>query len=289
MSILIDEHTQVLIQGITGTVGSFQTRIMCDYGTRVVAGVTPGKGGSQVHGIPVYDLIQEATARHRIDAVISFVPARFARDAALEVIDAGIPLLAWTAEGVPDQDILKVVRYAAIKGTTVVGPDTPGLVSPGKCKLGVHPNRVLSRGPVGVLSKSGALSYEVCKALTEQGIGQSTIVGIGGGPLWGLSQEAVLRLFQQDPETRAVVLLGEVGGTMEQEAAAYIEKHMDKPVVALIVGRAAPVGSRMGHAGAIIEGEEGTAASKIRALKRAGAWIAYRPSEIPRILRQLGV
>lgn len=289
MSILIDQNTQVLIQGITGTVGSFQARIMRDYGTRVVAGVTPGKGGTEVHGIPVYDLFEEAAARHRIDAVLSFVPARSALDAALEVIDAGIPLLVLTAEGVPDQDMVKIVRYAAMNGTTVVGPDTPGLVSPGKCKLGVHPNRVLKPGPVGVLSKSGALSYEVCKALTEQGIGQSTIIGIGGGPLWGLSQQAVLRLFQQDPETKAVVLLGEVGGTMEQEAAAYIEAEMDKPVVALIVGRAAPAGSRMGHAGAIIEGEEGTAASKIEALKQAGAWIARRPSEIPLLLRRLGV
>ncbi len=289
MSILIDQNTQVLIQGITGTVGSFQARIMRDSGTRVVAGVTPGKGGAEVHGIPVYDLIEEAAVRHRIDAVLSFVPARSALDAALEVIDAGIPLLVLTAEGVPDQDMVKLVRYAAINGTTVVGPDTPGLVSPGKCKLGVHPNRVLKPGPVGVLSKSGALSYEVCKALTEQGIGQSTIVGIGGGPLWGLSQQAVLRLFQQDPETKAVVLLGEVGGTMEQEAAAYIEAEMDKPVVALIVGRAAPAGSRMGHAGAIIEGEEGTAASKIEALRKAGAWIAHRPSEIPLLLRRLGV
>jgi succinyl-CoA synthetase alpha subunit len=289
MAILIDENTRVLIQGITGTVGSFQTRIMGDYGTRIVAGVTPGKGGSEVDGIPVYDFVEEATARHPIDAVFGFVPARFARDAALEAIEAGIPLLVLTAEGVPDQDMLTIIHYAALKDTIVVGPDTPGLVSPGRCKLGVHPNRVLRRGHVGLLSKSGALSYEVCKTLTEQGIGQSTVVGIGGGPFWGLSQEAVLGMFEEDPETRAIVLLGEVGGTMEQEAAAFIEQTMHKPVVALIVGRAAPAGAQMGHAGAIIEGEEGTAEAKIRSLEKAGAWIAYRPSEIPDILRRLGV
>jgi succinyl-CoA synthetase alpha subunit len=289
MAILIDGNTRVLIQGITGTVGSFQTKIMRDYGTRVVAGVTPGKGGQQVHGIPVYDFVAEAAAEHEIDAVFGFVPARFAKDAALEVIDAGIPLLVLTAEGLPDQDMLTIIHYARIKGTTVVGPDTPGVVSPGKCKLGVHPNRVLLEGQVGVLSKSGALSYEVCKALTESGIGQSTIVGIGGGPFWGLSQETVLQMFQDDPDTRVVVLLGEVGGTMEQQAAAFIQEHMDKPVVALIVGRAAPQGAQMGHAGAIIEGEEGTAASKIAALKAAGVHIAYRPSEIPPIIDRLGV
>ena len=182
-----------------------------------------------------------------------------------------------------------IIHHADTKGTTVVGPDTPGLVSPGKCKLGVHPNRVLLEGCVGVLSKSGALSYEVCKTLTEHGIGQSTIVGIGGGPFWGLSQEAVLRMFQEDSETHVVVLLGEVGGRMEQQAAAFIKEHMDKPVVALIVGRAAPAGAQMGHAGAIIEGEEGTASSKINALKAAGVHIAYRPSEIPQVIEQLGV
>lgn len=287
MAILVDECTRALIQGITGNVGSFQTRIMKEYGTNIVAGVTPGKGGQKVHGIPVYDLVGEAVAEHKVDAACSFVPAQFARDGALEVIDAGIPLLILTAEGLPDQDMLMIINYAALRGTTVVGPDTPGVVSPGKCKLGVHPNRVLLEGQVGVLSKSGALSYEVCKTLTEHSIGQSTIVGIGGGPFWGLPQEAALRLFQDDPETKVVVLLGEVGGTMEEQAAAFIKEHMDKPVVALIVGRAAPAGVQMGHAGAIIEGEEGTAASKIKALKGAGVHIAYRPSEILRIIQNL--
>lgn len=289
MAILVNRDTRVLIQGITGTVGSFQTRIMQEYGTNVVAGVTPGKGGQTVHGIPVYDFVSEAVVEHEVDAVFGFVPARFARDAALEVIDAGIPLLVLTAVGLPDQDMLTIIHYAAARGTTVVGPDTPGVVSPGKCKLGVHPNLVLMEGHVGVLSRSGALSYEVCKNLTENGFGQSTVVGIGGGPFWGLSQERVLGMFENDDETQVVVLLGEVGGTMEQRAAAFIREHMTKPVVALIVGRAAPQGARMGHAGAIIEGKAHTAASKIQCLQDAGAHIAYSPAEIPLRIKELGV
>ena len=288
MAILIDENTRVLVQGITGRVGSFQTKIMLDYGTKIVAGVTPGKGGTEIHGIPVYDFIEEALRDHEVNAAISFVPARFAKDAAIEAIDNGIPFLVLTAEGIPDHDVITILNYAAAKGTTVLGPDTPGLVSPGKCKLGVHPNRVLKEGHVGVVSKSGALSYEVCRVLVEHGIGQSTVVGIGGGPLWGLSQKDVLKMFQEDPETKVVILLGEVGGTMEQEAAAFIERSMDKPVISLIVGRAAPKGARMGHAGAIVEGEEGTAENKIKALKNAGSFIAKNPSQIPEIIKKIG-
>ncbi len=289
MAILIDENTRVLVQGITGRVGSFQTKIMLEYGTKIVAGVTPGKGGTETHGIPVYDFIEEALRDHEVNAAISFVPARFAKDAAIEAIDNGIPFLVLTAEGIPDHDVITILNYAAAKGTTVLGPDTPGLVSPGKCKLGVHPNRVLKEGHVGVVSKSGALSYEVCRVLVEHGIGQSTVVGIGGGPLWGLSQKDVLKMFQEDPETKVVILLGEVGGTMEQEAAAFIERGMDKPVISLIVGRAAPKGAQMGHAGAIIEGEEGTAQSKIKALKKAGATVVSSPSQIPQIITRIGV
>ena len=288
MAILIDENTRVLVQGITGRVGSFQTKIMLEYGTKVVAGVTPGKGGMEIHGIPVYDFIEEALRDHEVNAAISFVPARFAKDAAIEAIENGIPFLVLTAEGIPDYDVITILNYAAAKGTTVLGPDTAGLVSPGKCKLGVHPNRVLKEGHVGVVSKSGALSYEVCRVLVEHGIGQSTVVGIGGGPLWGLSQKDVLKMFQEDPETKVVVLLGEVGGTMEQEAAVFIERSMDKPVISLIVGRAAPKGARMGHAGAIVEGEEGTAENKIKALKNAGSFIAKNPSQIPEIIKKVG-
>ena len=289
MAILIDESTRALIQGGTGAVGSFQTKIMLDYGTNVVAAVTPGKGGQEVHGIPVYNFVQEAIDQWQPNAAFSFVPARFVVDAAIEAIDAGLSLLVITAEGVPDRDMMMIIQHASKHGTTILGPDTPGLISPGRCKLGVHPNRMFTKGKVGVLSKSGALSYEVCKTLTERGIGQSTVVGIGGGPLWGLHQPAVLQMFEDDPQTRAIVLLGEVGGTMELEAAAHIQEHMEKPIVAMIVGSAAPPGAQMGHAGAIVEGEEETASHKIEALESAGALIAHRPKEIADILEGLEV
>jgi len=289
MAILIDENTRVLVQGITGNVGSFQTGIMQDYGTNTVAGVTPGKGGTEIFGIPVYDLVEEAVRERQADAAISFVPAQFAKDAAMEVIGSGIPLLVLTTEGIPDQDVLTILRYAALKGTTVLGPDTPGLISIGKCKLGVHPHTMFMKGPVGIVSKSGSLSYEVGRLLTESGIGQSTVVGIGGGPIWGLSQESVLRMFEEDPETEAIVLLGEVGGRLEHDAAHFISHYMKKPVIALIVGRMAPEGVQMGHAGAIIEGEEGTAASKIAALKKAGAIIARSSLNIPELIKKLEV
>ncbi|MCK4598724.1 succinate--CoA ligase subunit alpha [Candidatus Bipolaricaulota bacterium] len=289
MAILVHENTRVLVQGITGRVGSFQTKVMQEYGTNIVAGVTPGKGGTMVDGIPVYDLVEEALSEHEADVALSFVPARFAKDAAIEAIDNGIHFVVLTAEGIPDQDVLTVLNYAAIKGIKVLGPDTPGLVSPGKCKVGVHPDRVLKEGHVGLVSKSGALSYEVCKLLTEHGIGQSTIVGIGGGPLWGLTQREVLEMFEEDPDTKVVVMLGEVGGTMEHEAAALIEEHVTKPVISLVVGRAAPKGARMGHAGAIIEGEGETAASKIRALRNAGSLVAKDPAEILSFIKRLEV
>ena len=289
MAILINRETQVLIQGITGKVGSFQSQIMKDYGTKIVAGVTPGKGGTEIFGVPVYDLVEEAAAEHRIDAAFGFVPARFAKEGALEVLSAGVPFLVLTTEGIPELDMLKIVHFAKIRGAKVLGPDTPGLISPGKCKLGVHPHALFMEGPVGILSRSGSLSYEVARVLTSHGMGQSTVVGIGGGPIWGLSQQEVLKMFQDDPETKVVVLLGEVGGRMEHAAAEFISRHMTKPVVALIVGRMAPKGSQMGHAGAIIEGEEGTAASKIAALKKAGAFIAKSSVEIPEIIKKIGV
>jgi succinyl-CoA synthetase alpha subunit len=289
MAILIDENTRVLVQGITGNVGSFQAQIMQAYGTKIVAGVTPGKGGTEVHGIPVYDLVEEAVRERHVDAAISFVPARFAKDAAMEIIGSGIPVLVLTTEGMPDQDVLTILRYAALKGTTVLGPDTPGLISPGKCKLGVHPHTMFMEGSVGLVSKSGSLSYEVGRLLTKSGIGQSTVAGIGGGPLWGLSQVGVLQLFEDDPETEAIVLLGEVGGRLEHDAAHFISQYMKKPVIALIVGRMAPEGVQMGHAGAIIEGEEGTAASKIAALQKAGAIIASSSLNIPELIKKLEV
>jgi len=289
MTILIDRATKVLVQGATGSVGAFQTKIMLEYGTQIVAAVTPGKGGQEVHGVPVYDFVSTACAKHPVDVALSFVPNRFALDAAFEVIDGGVPFLVLTAEGVPERDMMALLNHAARNQTRVLGPDTPGLIAPGRCKVGVHPNRMFAPGRVGVLSKSGALSYEVGKALTEAGIGQSTVVGIGGGPLWGTTQEEVLRMYEEDPETDVVVLLGEVGGTMEYRAASLIDTCISKPVVALIVGRAAPRGAQMGHAGAIVEGERGTAASKIEALEAAGAHIARSPSQIPEIIKRLDI
>ena len=277
------------MQGITGNVGAFQSTIMKAYGTNIVAGVTPGKGGHDVEGIPVYDLVEEAIHQHDVNAVISFVPARFAKNAAMEVLACGIPFLVLTTEGIPDNDVLDLLRFAELQNTTVLGPDTPGLISPDKSKLGVHPHTMFIQGPVGIVSKSGSLSYEVGRLLTLAGIGQSSVVGIGGGPMWGLSQQAVLKLFEDDPETKVIVLLGEVGGRLEHDAARFIKNHMSKPVVALIVGRTAPRGAQMGHAGAIIEGDEGTAESKIKALKAAGAYIAKSANEIPEIIKQIGV
>ncbi len=287
MCILIDRETRVIVQGITGTVGSFQTKVMLDYGTKVVAGVTPGKEGQTVHGVPVYDLVEDAIDENGGDASLIFVPGPYAADAALEAIEAGVSLAVMTAEGVPLLDVMKVMNLAAEKEVAVIGPDTAGLISPGRCKVGVHPHRLFMEGNIGVVSKSGALSYETSKVLTESGYGQSTVVGIGGGPMWGLTQVEALRLFEEDAETEAVVLLGEIGGSMEEEAADFIGEHMSKPVVSLIVGRHAPEGERMGHAGAIIQGGRGTAAGKIAALERAGARIAKGPREIPLILKEL--
>jgi len=289
VAILIDENTHILVQGITGTVGSFQTRIMKEYGSNIVAGVTPGKGGQAVEGIPVYNLVVEAVRKHKIDAAISFVPAPFAKNAAFEVLAAGIPFLVLTTEGIPENDIIDIVRFAELTGNRVLGPDTPGLISPGKSKLGVHPQQMLKEGAVGIVSKSGSLSYEVGRVLTDAGIGQTSVVGIGGGPVWGTTHEDVLSEFEKDPETKAVVLLGEVGGKLEHHAARFIRSHMTKPVVAMIVGRSAPEGAQMGHAGAIVEGEEGTADSKIKALKAAGAYTATTSHEIVKILQQIGV
>ena len=289
MAILIDRATRALIQGMTGDVGSFQTRIMRDYGTHIVAGVTPGKGGQFVDGVPIYDFVEDAVLACQPNAALSFVPAPLAADAALEALETGLHLVVVTAEGVPDSEMLSVLQLASRKEAQLVGPDTPGIISPGKCKLGVHPDRMFREGHVGVVSKSGALSYEVCKNLTARGLGQSTVVGIGGGPLWGLSQGEALKLFQQDPETHIIVLLGEVGGTMEQEAARVIKTSVTKPVVAMIVGRAAPRGAQMGHAGAIIEGEDGLAIRKMECLQEAGALLARHPSEIADLVEALGV
>jgi len=287
MCILVDGNTKVIVQGITGNVGSFQTKIMLEYGTKVVAGVTPGKGGQEVHGVPVYDLVGEAVEENGGDVALSFVPGRFAADAAIEAIQAGLGLVIVTAEGVPLLDVMRVMNLASEKGASLIGPDTAGVISPGRCKAGVHPHKLFMEGDIGVISKSGALSYEVSKTLSEAGMGQSTVVGIGGGPMWGFTQSDALEMFERDDGTKAVALLGEIGGTMEEEAAEYIRENVSKPVVALIVGRHAPEGQRMGHAGAIIHRGRGLAEGKIKALESAGAHIAKGPRDIPLILKEV--
>ena len=287
MCILVDKKTRVIIQGITGTVGSFQAKVMLDYGTNIVGGVTPGKGGDKIHDIPVYDFVEEAVNEHGGDIVLSFVPGPFSADAAIESIQAGLKLVIMTAEGVPIHDVTRVMKLAKEKQVNVIGPDTAGIISPGRGKAGVHPNRLFREGNVGVVSKSGALSYEVSKALTEAGFGQSTVVGIGGGPMWGFTQVDALKLFQKDDQTEAIVLLGEIGGSMEEEAAKYIENSVNKPVISLIVGRHAPTGERMGHAGAIVQHGQGLAADKLNALNAAGVHVAKGPRDIPIELKKL--
>ncbi len=287
MSILIDEKTKVLVLGITGKSGSLQTSIMKEYGTNIVAGVTPGKGGSFVEGVPVYDLVSEAMEDHQIDVAISFVPPRFSRDSCLEIIENNIKFLIITAEGIPDHDVIDVLQYANLKGTKILGPGSAGIIAPGKCKIGAHPPRMYLPGHIGIISKSGALSYEIGKTLSEKGIGQSTVVAIGGGPIWGLKQNDLLPMFEADNETKIIVLLGEIGGTMEEEAAKIIKEHIKKPVIALIVGKSAPKGKSLGHAGAIIEGNLGTVESKIEALKEAGAYVAEDSLDIVRLIKQI--
>jgi len=254
MSILIDKNTKVLVLGITGKSGRLQTEIMKKYGTNIVAGVTPGKGGKEVEGIPVYDFAEEAVNKHDINAAISFVPPPYAKDSCIEVIENNIKFLVLTTEQIPEHDVVEIMKYAENKGTRILGPGSAGLISPGKCKLGVHPPQLYAKGNVGVVSKSGALSYEVSKTLTENGIGQSTVVAIGGGPFWGLTQSNILELFEKDDETDIIILLGEIGGTMEEEAAKLIKEKIHKPVISLIVGKSAPRGKSLGHAGATIEG-----------------------------------
>ena len=287
MSILINKNTKVLVLGITGKSGRLQTEIMKRYGTNIVAGVTPGKGGKEVEGIPVYDFVKEAVNNHEIDAAISFVPPPYAKDSCIEVIENSIKFLVLTTEQIPEHDVVEIIKYAENKGARILGPGSAGLISPGKCKLGVHPPNMYKEGHIGVVSKSGALSYEVGKTLTENGIGQSTVVAIGGGPFWGLTQLNIIKLFQEDDDTKMIVLLGEIGGTMEEEAAKFIKKNVSKPIISFIVGKSAPKGKSLGHAGAIIEGNLGTAKSKINALRKAGAYIAKNHMDIVEQIRKI--
>jgi succinyl-CoA synthetase alpha subunit len=280
MSILVDDSTRLLVQGITGSEGSFHTQRCIEYGTKVVAGVTPGKGGSKHLGVPVFNTIEKAMAETGANASLMFVPPAFAADGILEAIDAGMPLIVCITEGIPVLDMVKVHRYLKGKSTRLIGPNCPGVMSPGKCKAGIMVGEIHLPGNVGVVSRSGTLTYEVVSQLTSLGIGQSTCVGIGGDALPGSTFVDILKLFQADEDTKAVVLIGEIGGTMEQEAAEFISHNMTKPVVAFVAGSTAPPGKRMGHAGAIITGSAGKASEKIKALSRAGVAIAPTPAEI---------
>jgi succinyl-CoA synthetase alpha subunit len=287
VSILIDRGTRVLVQGITGVEGRFHTSRMLEDGTNVVAGVTPGKAGQSVEGVPVYDTVIDAVAETGADASILFVPAASAADAVLEAADAGIALVVCLTEGIPVHDILPVLRYVDLVGAKLIGPNTPGLISPGKSKLGVMAGYIHRQGTVGVLSRSGTLTYEVVHQLTALGVGQSTCVGIGGDPVVGLSYADLLPMFEADPGTEGIILIGEIGGSAEQEAAELIRAGISKPVVAYIAGRNAPPERRMGHAGAVVGGRSGTAEAKMKALAAAGATVVTSPAEIGAAMAKL--
>lgn len=286
MSILVNKQTRLVVQGITGREGEFHTRQMIEYGTNVVAGVTPGKGGSWVAGVPVFDTVREAVEATEANTSIIYVPARFAADAILEAADAGIQVVVCITEGIPVLDMIKVRAYLDCVPTRLIGPNCPGIITPGEAKVGIMPGHIHIPGPVGVVSRSGTLTYEVVYALTERGLGQSTAIGIGGDPIVGTDFIEVLSLFEEDPHTEQVVLIGEIGGSDEQRAADFIARHMSKPVTAFIAGQTAPPGKRMGHAGAIIEGGEGTAAEKIAAFEAVGVRVARHPGEIAELVAQ---
>ena len=281
MSILIDRSSRVLVQGITGRDGAFHAGQMKEYGTRVVAGVTPGKGGESVHGIPVFDSVAEAATKTGADTSVIYVPAPLAQDAIYEAVDAEIPLTVCISEGIPVRDMIEVWAYLEGRNTRLVGPNCPGLISPGQCKVGIMPGMIHKPGRVGLVSRSGTLTYEVVWQLTRAGLGQSTCIGIGGDPIIGTRFLDTLALFEADNATDAVVLIGEIGGTDEEEAAAYIEANLSKPVVAFIAGQTAPPGKRMGHAGAIVSGGSGTAQEKMARFEHSGIPVARTPSEIP--------
>ena len=285
MSILIDKSTRLIVQGITGRDGLFHARKMKEDGTNVVGGTSPGKGGSDANGIPVFNTMYEAVEQTQANTSIIFVPARFAADAIMEAADAGIQLIVCIAEGIPTLDVIKAHQFIKQKGAILVGPNCPGLISPGKSMVGILPGQVFQKGNVGVISRSGTLTYEIVYHLTANGMGQSTAIGIGGDPVVGLHFRELLEMFQNDTETEAIVLIGEIGGNAEEQAAEYIRNHVTKPVVAFIAGQSAPLGKQMGHAGAIISGTSGSAKEKIEALEAAGIQVAQEPSDIPALLK----
>jgi succinyl-CoA synthetase alpha subunit len=280
VSILVDENTRVVVQGITGREGTFHTQQMKAYGTKIVAGVTPGKGGTIHEGVPVFDTVEQAVRETGANTSVIYVPAAFAADAILEAADAGIALIVCITEGIPVLDMVKVMAFLKDRPARLIGPNCPGVISPGKCKVGIMPGHIHREGSIGVVSRSGTLTYEAVWQLTQRGLGQSTCVGIGGDPIVGTSFVDVLRLFEQDAQTKAVVLIGEIGGTAEEEAAAFVRARMTKPVIGFVAGQTAPPGRRMGHAGAIISGGQGTAAEKMRAMEAAGIHVVRSPAEI---------
>lgn len=288
MTILVDEKTTVLVQGITGREGQFHTQAMREYGTKIVTGTSPGKGGQEVDGLPVFDTVAEAKkAFPDISASIIFVPARFASDAIYEALAAKLEVIVAITEHIPVHDEVRFVQLARRQGAYIVGPNTPGIISPGKCKLGIMPGHVFKPGKVGLISRSGTLTYEVAASLTAAGFGQSTALGLGGDPIVGMSFIDALDLFEEDKTTDAVVMIGEIGGSAEEEAAAHIKENISKPVIAYIAGRTAPPGKRMGHAGAIISGKAGTAESKMQALRKAGAVVIERPVDVDEALQKI--
>ncbi|MBF0571868.1 MAG: succinate--CoA ligase subunit alpha [Candidatus Omnitrophica bacterium] len=284
MSILIDQNTRVIVQGITGRDGSFHAKQMADYGTKIVGGVTPGKGGQEINGIPVLNSVKEAKDKTSCDAAVIYVPAKFAKDAILEDIANAIPLIVCITEGIPVLDMVEVKKALSHSQSRLVGPNCPGLISPGKAKIGIMPGHIHKSGDIGVVSRSGTLTYEVVYNLTINNMGQSTCIGLGGDPIIGTRFVDVLKLFQEDPQTKAIVMVGEIGGGDEQLAAECIKKHVTKPVAAFIAGRSAPSGKRMGHAGAIISSGESTADAKMQILRDAGVIIVDFPDEIPQAL-----
>ena len=287
MSILVDKESRVVVQGVTGKEGSFHTRQMLEYGTKVVAGVTPGKAGQQVEGVPVYHTVADAVAEQGANISIIFVPPAFASDAIMEASAAGIGVIACITEGLPTLDMVRVKHYLKGRSSVLIGPNCPGIITPGACKLGIMPGYIFQPGNIGVISRSGTLTYEVVDQISKQGLGQSTCLGIGGDPIIGLNFIDLLQLFAEDPQTGGVVLIGEIGGTAEEEAAAFIKDHFPKPVVTFIAGQTAPPGRRMGHAGAIISGKSGTAQEKMAVLKAAGIRVVVDLTKVGEAVKEL--
>lgn len=286
MSILINKDTRLIVQGITGRDGSFHATKMKEYGTNVVGGTSPGKGGEEVVGIPVFNTVRDAVEATNANTSVIFVPAAFAKDAMLEAADAGIKLIICITEGVPTLDVVEAYRYIQIKGAQLIGPNCPGLISPGESMVGIMPTNIFKKGHTGVISRSGTLTYQVVAALTAEGLGQSSAIGVGGDPIVGLYFQELLEMFQNDPETDSIAIIGEIGGDAEERAAEYIKQYVTKPVVAFISGREAPKGKQMGHAGAIISSSSGTAAEKVAAFEAAGIPVARETHEIPILLKQ---